>query len=147
LCLIHLLFSDPLPISCQYRRYIRPTISTYLYWIKSFIIYHHKRHPEERHDVEVELYLTDLAVNRSVAIATQKVALNALAFLYNKFLEKPLGDVSQFRRVRKQAKIPTVLTRQAVSAITSRLHGVPKLVASLLYGSTVEFFEFTLPIQ
>jgi hypothetical protein len=45
-------------------------------------------------DVEVEQYLTDLAVNSSVAIATKKAALNALAFLYNKFLEKPLGDVS-----------------------------------------------------
>jgi site-specific recombinase XerD len=112
------------------RRYSRRTISTYLYWIKSFIIYHHKRHPEEMPDVEVEHYLTDLAVNRSVAIATQKVALNALAFLYNKFLEKPHGDVSQFRRVRKQAKIPMVLTRQEVSAILSRLHGIPKLVAS-----------------
>jgi integron integrase len=123
------------------RRYSRRTISTYLYWIKSFIIYHHKRHPEEMHDVEVEQYLTDLAVNRSVAIATQKVALNALAFLYNKFLEKPLGDVSQFSRVRKQAKIPTVLTRQEVSAILSRLHGTPKLVASLLYGSGLRRIE------
>jgi hypothetical protein len=48
------------------RRYSRCTISTHLYWIKSFIIYHHKRHPEAMHDVEVEHYLTDLAANKSL---------------------------------------------------------------------------------
>jgi integrase len=61
--------------------------------------------------------------------------LNALAFLYNKFLNKPLGDVSQFRRVRKQPKIPTVLTRQEVASLMSHLQGTQRLVGSLLYGS------------
>lgn len=60
------------------------------------------------HDSEVEQFLTHLAKDRSVAIATQKIALNALAFLYNKFLDKPLGDVSQFRRVRKQVTSHTL---------------------------------------
>ncbi|MES9861992.1 MAG: phage integrase N-terminal SAM-like domain-containing protein [Candidatus Thiodiazotropha sp. LLP2] len=90
------------------RRYSRRTIDSYTYWIKCFIVHHKKRHPDEMHDSEVEQFLTHLAKDRSVAIATQKIALNALAFLYNKFLDKPLGDVSQFRRVRKQVTSHTL---------------------------------------
>ena len=123
------------------RRYSKRTISTYLYWIKYFILFHQKRHPGDMHSSEVEQFLTHLATERSVAIATQKIALNALAFLYNKFLEKPLGDVSEFRRVRKQAKLPTVLTRDEVNALLSHLRGANLLVASLLYGSGLRRIE------
>ncbi len=123
------------------RRYSKRTISTYLYWIKYFILFHRKRHPGEMHGNEVEQFLTHLATERNVAIATQKIALNALAFLYNKFLEKPLGDVSEFRRVRKQVKLPTVLTRDEVNALLGQLQGTNALVASLLYGSGLRRIE------
>ena len=125
----------------QVRRYSKRTINTYLYWIKSYIIFHQKRHPSELHDAEVESFLTHLAADRTVAIATQKIALNALAFLYNKFLEKPLGDVSEFRRTRKQPKLPAVLTRNEVSRLLSHLDGVHLLIASLLYGSGLRRIE------
>lgn len=125
----------------QVRRYSKRTIDTYLYWIKSFIVYHQKRHPAEMHDAEVVSFLTYLASDRTVAIATQKIALNALAFLYNKFLELPLGDVSQFRRTRKQSKLPTVLTRREVSALLKCLNGTQLLIASLLYGSGLRRIE------
>jgi hypothetical protein len=46
------------------------------------------------YDAVVEQFPTHLAKDRSVAIKTQKIALNALAFLYNEFLNKPLADVS-----------------------------------------------------
>jgi site-specific recombinase XerD len=65
------------------RRYSKRTIESYLYWIKHFIVYHKKRHPNETHADEVEKFLTHLARDRCVAIATQKIALNALAFLNN----------------------------------------------------------------
>ena len=48
------------------------TIDTYLYWIKQFIIFHNKRHPSELHNFEVEQFLTFLAVDQSVAVATHK---------------------------------------------------------------------------
>ncbi len=125
----------------QVRRYSKRTIDTYLYWIKCFIVFHQKRHPSEMHDAEVEEFLTYLAAERTVAIATQKIALNALAFLYNKFLEKPLGDVSQFRRTRKQPKLPTVLSRSEVSLLFNHLNGIQLLIASLLYGSGLRRIE------
>lgn len=38
-------------------------------------------------------FLSYLSSNRDVAINTQKTALNALAFLYNQFINQPLGDM------------------------------------------------------
>jgi len=72
---------------------------------------------------EVEQFLTYLAVERKVAIATQSIVLNALAFLYNKSLAQPLGDLDNFRRATKQRKQPIVLTRQEVNRLLSILSG------------------------
>ncbi|MES9943405.1 MAG: site-specific integrase [Candidatus Thiodiazotropha sp.] len=59
------------------RRYSKRTIDSYIYWIKYYIIHHRKRHPNDMHDAEVVEFLTHLARDRRVAIATQKIALNA----------------------------------------------------------------------
>jgi hypothetical protein len=42
-----------------------------------------------------------LAVEGQVTVATQGIALDSLAFLYNKFLHRPLGDLGEFRRASK----------------------------------------------
>ena len=123
------------------RRYSKRTIEAYLYWIKYFIIFHKKRHPSEMSGLEVVRFLTHLAVERKVAAATQGIALNSLAFLYNRFLDKPLGDLSSFRRARKQRKLPVVLSRLDVNKLLTQLSGMSLLVASLLYGSGLRLIE------
>ncbi len=55
-------------------------------------------------------FLTHLAVQRNVAAATQAIALNALVFLYNKVLEKPLNQISDFKHSSRQRKLPTVVS-------------------------------------
>ena len=92
---------------------------------------------------EVEQFLTFFSVDRGVSAATQKLALNALAFLYNRFLNKPLRDVGDFRRSRISAKLPVVLSRVEVSRLLSQLNGVPLLIASVLYGSGLRRIEVT----
>ena len=56
--------------------------------------------------IEVEQFLTYLAVTRNVSASTQKIALNALAFLYNRMLEQPLGDLGEFNRAKTPARLP-----------------------------------------
>src|SRR5574339_205674 len=85
------------------RRYSKRTIESYLVWIKDFILFHDKKHPREMGGSEVEAFLTHLAVKRNVAASTQALALNALAFLYNKFLDQPLENAEAFRRSKRQA--------------------------------------------
>lgn len=117
------------------RRYSKRTIKSYLYWIKFYIVFHDKRHPDEMGRLEVEQFLTHLAVKRRVSISTQKIALNALAFLYNRVLEQPLGELGEFNRANTPAKLPVVLSRHEVKRLLHNLKGTPQLIASLLYGS------------
>ena len=73
------------------RRYNKRTIKSYIAWIKVFINFNDQHHPEEMGVREIDAFLTHLAVNRTVSSSTQGVALNALAFLYNKLLQKSLA--------------------------------------------------------
>lgn len=123
------------------RRYSRRTVGTYLYWIRYFIVFHQKKHPKDMGPGEVEAFLTWLAVERNVAAGTQAIALNALAYLYNKFLEQPLGDISGFRRTTRQPKLPTVLTPLEVKKILTHLEGTHRLMAAMLYGSGLRRIE------
>ena len=54
------------------------TEEAYVGWIRRYILYHNKKHPREMAALEVELYLTHLAVGEKVSANTQKQALNAL---------------------------------------------------------------------
>jgi site-specific recombinase XerD len=85
--------------------------------------------------IEVEQFLTYLAVTRNVSASTQKIALNALAFLYNRVLEQPLGNLGEFNRAKTPGKLPVVLTRREMTQILNNMTGTSQLIASLLYGS------------
>lgn len=125
----------------QVRRYSKRTIQAYRFWIKSYILFNGKTHSEKMGAREVERFLTHLAVNRRVSAGTQSVALNALVFLYDKYLERPLGDVSQFRRSARQRKLPVILTREEMSLFLECLQPKYKLMCGLLYGSGLRRME------
>jgi site-specific recombinase XerD len=115
------------------RRYSKRTIKTYIFWIRSFILFCDKKHPSELETTDVECFLTHLAVNRMVASSTQSLALNALAFLYNTFFEQPLGDLKAFKRSKRQAKLPTILTQDEVNEVikkAGKLAGIRKTISS-----------------
>jgi len=57
------------------QHYAYRTEQAYLYWIKRFILFHHKQHPKNLNSSEIEAFLTDLAVKRHVAPSTQNQAL------------------------------------------------------------------------
>ncbi|EMF0767981.1 phage integrase N-terminal SAM-like domain-containing protein [Proteus mirabilis] len=79
-------FLNSIRTDMRQKGYALKTEKTYLHWIKRFILFHKKRHPQTMGSEEVRLFLSSLANSRHVAINTQKIALNALAFLYNRFL-------------------------------------------------------------
>ena len=105
--------------------YGRRTADSYLYWIRFFIRFHNKRHPQEMGAQQVMAFLDFLANERQVSVSTQKIALNALAFLYNKYLQKTLGDLGTFNKASRPRKLPVVLTRTEVSSILGKLSGTP----------------------
>lgn len=127
--------------SIRVRHYSIRTERTYLDWIRRYIRFHGKRHPEELGASHVAEYLTYLAVERNVAASTQNQALNALNFLYKVVLEKPLGDISGITHAKQPKRLPVVLTTHEVGAILARLKGVHWLIACLQYGSGLRLLE------
>jgi integrase len=103
-------------------------------WIKRFIPFHGKRHPESMGTEEVRAFLTDLAANQNVAASTQNQAFSALLFLYRDVLKQDLPWIDNIERAKRPAKVPVVLTPEEARAIISRLHGSSRLMAQLLYG-------------
>jgi len=122
------------------RHYSIRTERCYLDWIKRFILFHRKRHPLEMGVHEVTAFLTHLAVNKNVSPSTQNQALNALNFLYQAVLEKPLGKIEAVR-ARKKQKLPVVLTKAEVRDVLNHLKNVHWLAACLLYGSGLRLME------
>jgi len=134
-------FMQSLSNFMQVRRYSKRTVETYLYWIRYYIRFHKLRHPSELGADAIEQFLTHLAVDRTVAASTQALALNALAFLYNTFLQQPIGNIGTFRRSSRQQKLPSVLTVDEVRRLLDALTGMSLLMASLLYGSGLRRIE------
>ena len=58
------------------------TEKTYVHWILNYIRFHNMKHPEEMGPEQVDEFLTHLPLNQNVAPGTQRIALNALVFLY-----------------------------------------------------------------
>jgi integron integrase len=123
------------------KHYSIRTETQYLQWIKRFILFHDKRHPREMGAVEVEAFLTHLAVAGRVAAATQNHALSALLFLYREVLNIDLPWLDKVVRAKQPQRLPVVLTRQEVTAILDRMTGVHGLMARLLYGTGMRLME------
>jgi len=74
------------------------TESTYIDWIKRYILFHRKRHPAEMGAAEMEQFLNHLAVQRKVAASTQNQALSALVFLYREVLRQDFEWMENLER-------------------------------------------------
>src|SRR4029450_1617092 len=79
------------------RHYAIRTENAYVDWTKRFILFHQKRHPTAMGRVEIEAFLTHLAVERHVAASTQNQALSALLFLYKAVLHEEVESVDAVR--------------------------------------------------
>jgi site-specific recombinase XerD len=94
------------------------TEQSYIDWIKRYILFHGKQHPENLNEGHVGEFLTHLAVQKKVAASTQNQALCAIVFLYKKVLEMPLGQSETITRAKKPEKLPVVFTREEVKQIS-----------------------------
>jgi site-specific recombinase XerD len=127
--------------AARVRHYSRRTERAYVAWIRRFIFFHGKRHPAEMGAPEITKFLSSLAVEGNVAASTQNQALSALLFLYRDVLEQDLPWLDDVVRAKRPARIPVVLTRDEVRTLLLQMHGVPRLMAMLLYGAGLRLLE------
>ncbi len=123
------------------KHYSIRTETQYVQWIKRFILFHGKRHPQDMGAVEVEAFLTHLAVAGNVSASTQNQALSALLFLYREVLQIELPWLNDVVRAKQPQRLPVVLTRTEVRAVLDRMPGVYGLMASTLYGTGMRLME------
>jgi integrase len=123
------------------RHYSRRTEKTYVAWIRRYIFFHGKRHPAEIGAPEITRFLTSLAVDSKVAASTQNQALSALLFLYREVLLQEVPWLDDLVYAKRPHHLPVVLTREEVRAVLGQIHGVPRLMAFLLYGAGLRLLE------
>ncbi|MEY2485243.1 MAG: hypothetical protein QOH39_891 [Verrucomicrobiota bacterium] len=125
----------------RFKHYSLRTEQSYIDWIKRFIFFHRKRHPETMGAEEVRQFLTDLAVNHNVAASTQNQAFSALLFLYREVLKEELPWIDDIARAKRPAKLPVVFTPEEARAVLNKLNGTARLMAHLLYGCGLRLNE------
>ena len=78
---------DQVVARLRVKHYSLRTEKTYVDWIKRYIWFHGKRHPQEMGAADVEAFLSHLAVERTVSASTQNQAKSAILFLYKQVLQ------------------------------------------------------------
>lgn len=99
------------------------------------------RHPREMGAGEVQEFLAHLVTVGNVAAATQNQALNALVFLYGEVLHEPLGEIGEYARAQRPARIPEVLSRGETERVLAAVDSAYALPLKLLYGSGLRVME------
>ncbi len=122
--------------------YSYKTEKSYCGWIKRFILFHNKRHPEQMGKEEIERFLTYLAVEKQVAPSTQNQAFNALVFLYEQVLQLSLkGKNISAVRAKQKIHVPVVLSKDEVKTILFHTSDIYNLMLMLLYGCGLRMSE------
>ena len=132
---------DQVSDSIRRKQYSHSTERAYVNWIRQYILFHDKRHPKDMGAVDVERFLTYLAVERNIAASTQNQAFSAILFLYKEVLKRPLETSFQFIGAKKPKRLPIVLTKSEVQQVLRRLSGTEYLIGQLLYGSGLRITE------
>ncbi len=123
------------------RHYSLRTERAYVEWVRRYVLFHGKRHPQELGRVEVEAFLSHLAVQKGVSASTQNQAKAALLFLYEKVLEQPLPWLEQVIQAKGIRRLPTVLNLGETQRLLDQTRGSTGLVIRLLYGSGLRLLE------
>jgi integron integrase len=132
---------DRLATALRTRHYSRRTEDAYVHWVRRFILFHGKRHPQELGAIEVTEFLSSLATDRGVSSSTQNQALAAILFLYRFVLDVDLPWLNELVRAKRPTRLPTVLGREEVGKVLASLTGTSALVGSLLYGAGLRLLE------
>lgn len=121
------------------------TEEAYLRWIEQFLRFQKSLrgawvHPAELSDVEINQFLTHLAVERKVSASTQNQALSALLFLYKQVLKKDMKIDAV--RAQRPERLPVVLSVDEVRRVLDELPAGPAwLIGGLAYGAGMRLME------
>ena len=118
------------------------TEKSYLKWLKAFGQFCQFKSPKELTPTDLIHFISELAVQKNVAVSTQNQALNALVFLYRYVLNIPLGKEELLPvQATRGKRLPVVLSKSEIHQIFTHLSGLALLMARLIYGSGLRLKE------
>lgn len=123
------------------RGYSIRTEQAYESWVARYLAFVGDADPCGVGGAEVRAFLQHLAVERLVTASTKNQALNALVFLYQHILRRPLSDLDGFVRGKRPQRLPVVLSRTEIGQLLAHMHGTNGLMASLLYGTGMRLMD------
>ncbi|MFA7420735.1 MAG: integron integrase [Melioribacteraceae bacterium] len=132
---------DEVRISLRTNHYSIKTEESYVSWIRRFIIFNNKVHPQMLGSEHIKNFLNYLAVNRHVSASTQNQALNGVLYLYKNLLKKDVGWIDDIRFAQRKKHLPVVLTKEEVKKIFAYMEGIPLLISKVLYGGGLRLNE------
>lgn len=131
---------DRLRAAIRARHFSPRTEDAYAAWARRFIDQAGVNH-DQLDEGAAGRFLSDLAVAGHVSASTQNQALNALIFLFGNVLGKKLGALEGVVRAKRPERLPVVLSKEEVRRVFTHMHGAPRLMAMLLYGSGLRLME------
>jgi integrase len=126
--------------SLRCRNYSMRTEKSYAFWVERFRAFCREGGVDMEADA-VRAFLERLVISSDVSAATQAQALNALSFFFQAVLQRPFGNLGEFRKSRRPKKLPVVLSREEVRRLLDALDVAHRLPAALLYRSGLRLLE------
>lgn len=125
------------------QKYSPKTIKNYTSALKSVAHYFNNKNRSidllDHKDLVEYFYTLSATLDRSAS--TVRIHRFALAFYYNNVLQKEI-DISDFMNIRKEKKLPTVLTHNEIKRILSSINNLKhRVMISLLYSSGLRVSE------
>jgi len=132
---------DRVRYAIRSRHYSPRTEKAYLFWIRRFIVFNGRRHPDSMAEPEIARFLEALATRLRVSASTQNQAFSAILFLYRSVLGRELKGLQGTPRAKLPERVPVVLSPNEVARILGSMQGATALAASLLYGCGLRLTE------
>lgn len=123
------------------RGYSYNTEKNYIKWVRDFIFFHNKTHPDKLDETDVCNFLTFLVNKRNVSPSTQNQALCAILFLYRQILGRKDFYVQEIKWSKKSTRIPVVLSVAEVKRLLDAVNGKAALPLKLMYGTGMRVSE------
>ena len=122
------------------QRYAYLTEIAYINWLKRFAKCCPNEDLNSGTEAEMKRFLTELAVDANVAVSTQRQAMSALLFFYQRVLGRELEflDICVSEKTRK---LPVVLSEQEITALSKCFAGRDRLLFGLMYGAGLRHKE------
>jgi integron integrase len=124
----------------QERQYSIRTEQAYLDWCHRFLSFCGKEDMVKIDEEDLERFMVHLETECGLAPKTRSAAYNAVAFLFQSVLDKPLEHLG-VRKPRAHSSVPMVMSRNEVRALLKKTTGVHGLMARLLYGTGMQLME------